>query len=430
VVARQPGQAAVVVQPGRAPRRPLRRNLQFQVLWAGSAAASLGVAMADVAYPLAILAMTGSPAQAGLFGAVQTAGMLAAALPAGQLADRHDRRRIVILSESCRALVTAAVVAGLVSGWLGLPVLLAAAALLGVGQAVTGPARLLLVRATVPPEQLTQALSQDEVRMNGAQLAGPPLGGALYAVRALAHAVPFVCTAGSFVLALLSAVIIKVKPGQAAECGQRAGDGRTGPAGAGGGIFTGLRALWGDPSLRASMLIIMITNTVGAGLTLITVVILRDQAVPPAMIGIALAGEAAGALAGSALVRPLRVLRPGVLLMAACAIPVPLIALLALPYGPWWVAGLLFVSMLGAPSVRVLLDVLVFRRAPAAVRGRVIAAVITLIGLGVPAGSASAGLLLQFLPAPAALLTLAAALAVGLSCCAARRELWQLTWPR
>jgi hypothetical protein len=52
------------------------------------------------------------------------------------------------------------------------------------------------------------------------------------------------------------------------------------------------------------------------------------------------------------------------------------------------VAGLLFVSMLGAPSVRVLLDVLVFRREP---RGRVIAAVITLIELGGPAGSASAG---------------------------------------
>src|ERR1700685_185430 len=138
-------------------------------------------------------------------------------------------------------------------------------------------------------------------------------------------------------------------------------------------------------------LIIIITNTAGAGLPLITVVIRRDRAVPPAMIGIALAGEAVGGLAGSALLRLLQLLRPGVLLMAACALPVPLFALLALPYGPWWVAGLLFVSMLGAPSVRVLLDVLVFRREPAAGRGRVIAAVITLIELGVPAGSASAG---------------------------------------
>src|SRR5580658_7266181 len=55
---------------------PLRRNLRFQTLWAGQAASSLGVSVADVAYPLAILSLTGSPAQAGLFAAILTAGML------------------------------------------------------------------------------------------------------------------------------------------------------------------------------------------------------------------------------------------------------------------------------------------------------------------------------------------------------------------
>ena len=44
---------------------PLWRNLQFQTLWLSQAVSSLGSGVADVAYPLAILALTGSPARAG-----------------------------------------------------------------------------------------------------------------------------------------------------------------------------------------------------------------------------------------------------------------------------------------------------------------------------------------------------------------------------
>src|SRR5215475_4074351 len=83
---------------------PLWRNLQFQTLWLSQAASSLGTGVADVAYPLAILALTGSPARAGLFAAVQTAGLAAGALPGGQLSDRHDRRTIVVITETVRAL--------------------------------------------------------------------------------------------------------------------------------------------------------------------------------------------------------------------------------------------------------------------------------------------------------------------------------------
>jgi hypothetical protein len=78
----------------------------------------------------------------------------------------------------------------------------------------------------------------------------------------------------------------------------------------------------------------------------------------------------------------------------------------------------------------VLLDVLVFRQAPADQRGRVIAAVLTLISLGVPVGLAGTGLLLQFLPAPAAMLILAGALGAGTLACATRRSLYQARWPQ
>jgi hypothetical protein len=414
---------------------PLRRNGAFQLIWTGSAAASLGNAVADVAYPLAILAATRSPAQAGLFGAVQAGGLLVAGLPGGHLADRWDQRRILVIADGTRALVTAVAAAAVAGGWLSLPLLVTVAALLGAGQAVTGPPRLMLMRAAVPQSQLSRALVQDEVRMSGAGLAGPPLGGALYAVRALGHALPFAWTAVSFVASMLSAVLLRMPspplPQSPPAPTDGEGTGRPVTVGRGAhGMLAGARYLWADRQVRAVTLLIMMANTIGAGLTLVIVVLLREQAVPAPVIGLVLTGEAVGALAGATLVRPLQRLRPGVLLTGICALLAAVVALLALPFGPWWVAALLFVSMLGTPAIRVLLDVMVFRRAPAAERGRVIAALLTLMSLGVPAGSAAAGLLLQLMPAAAAVLSLATALAVGTAVCAGRRALWRARWPQ
>jgi predicted MFS family arabinose efflux permease len=410
---------------------PLWRNLQFQTLWIGTTASTVGVSVADVAYPLLILAMTGSPALAGLFAAVQAVGMLAAGLPAGSLADRYDGRALVIAAETARAAVTAAVVVALVTGWLSLPLLLAAAALLGMGQAVKGAAGLLLMRSVVAPEQLTRALTQDEVRINGAALAGPAIGGTLYGVHALAHALPFMFTAGSFLLALTAAALMTIVPGatrdRARPPAARAED--ASPADRSGSMVAGLRTLWDQPVLRAATMLIMFVNTIGAGLELVIIVILRHQAVPPGMIGLALGVGAAGGLAGAPLVTIFHRLRPGVLLLVMCMLDVAILALLAVPFGPWWVAGLLFTVMLGVPALRVLVDILVIRQAPPEQRGRVVAALMTLISLGIPAGVAGCGLLLQYLPAQAAMLTLAAVEAAGVAYCSTRRELRQARWP-
>jgi MFS family permease len=415
---------------------PLWRNLQFQALWIGGSMSTLGVAVADVAYPLAILAITGSPGRAGLFAALLAVGMLTSALPAGQLADRYDRRAIVIAAESCRALVTGVVAAGLIAGWLSLPILLVAAVLLGAGQSISGAARTPLVRSVVAPEQLTTALVQEEVRQSGAQLAGPPLAGALYAVRALAHAVPFLFTAGSFVIALLSAILMKVMPGGARPDPRLVAIQTPTERGSGesagqhdGGMLTGLRAIWSHPVLRPAMAIFTIVNTVGAGVDLIIIVLLRHHHVQSGVIGLVLASGAAGSLAGAPLVKVLHRLRPGVLVITEAALLVAGFFLLALPFGPWWVGGILFVTMLAVPAMRVLLDVLVLRQTPDQERGRVIAAVMVLLGLGTPVGVGAAGLLLQYLTASTTMLVLGSVLALAVAVFAPRRKLLQARWP-
>ena len=451
---------------------PLRRNLRFQTFWTASASSTLGQAVGDVAYPLAIVTMTGSPGKAALFSALLVAGMLVAGL-AGSLADRYDTQRLALAACAVRTVVAVVVAIALAGGWLTLPLLLTSAIILGAGQALAGAANMLLLRSIVPGEQLTRALTQDEVRINGASLAGPSLAGVLYGV---GHVAPFAFTAGAFLVALVATALVPLMPvcrmrvwahscrpkgafdtvddgpcggdagtrgrmGRAAEAGHagdagnagdagdagdaghagNAGDagdagdageagnvgdaGNTGWAGQGaeaeegdasrsaagdGGMLAGLRELWGQPVLRATVVLIMGVNTVGAGLELVVIVILRHQAVPAYAIGLALGIGAAGGLAGAPLVGLLHRLPPGVLLLVVCGIEVPVMALLAVPLGPWWAAGVLFVGLLGVPALRVLADILIIRQAPPERRGRVVTAFMTLIALGMPAGSSAA----------------------------------------
>ncbi|WP_053716881.1 hypothetical protein [Saccharothrix sp. NRRL B-16348] len=143
-----------------------------------------------------------------------------------------------------------------------------------------------------------------------------------------------------------------------------------------------------------------------------------------------MSGMAAGVLAGAALVGPLhRRFPPGALLLGVALAEVPLFAGLALPLGPWWVAAILFCAVLGAPTLRVLVDVLIFRQVADERRGRTIAAVMTLFGAGVPAGTAAGGLLLQHFGTPTAVLVLAGALAVPAVHALARPEIRRARWP-
>jgi hypothetical protein len=64
------------------PQTPLRRNRDFNLLWSGQALSDLGTQMSAIAYPLLILAITGSAAQAGIVGSATIAGSLLWLLPA------------------------------------------------------------------------------------------------------------------------------------------------------------------------------------------------------------------------------------------------------------------------------------------------------------------------------------------------------------
>jgi MFS family permease len=94
--------------------RPLWRNRDFLLLWSGQAISTVGTRISSLAYPLLVLAVTGSPAQAGLVGFAQTLPFLVWYLPAGALVDRWNRKWVMLVADAGRAAALGSVAGALV----------------------------------------------------------------------------------------------------------------------------------------------------------------------------------------------------------------------------------------------------------------------------------------------------------------------------
>ena len=149
-----------------APREPvpLRRNRDFQLLWGGQAVSLLGSQTSKIAYPLLVLAMTGSPAKAGIAGFAAMLGYLLYPLPAGGLADRHDRKRIMIGCDAIRLLAVGSIA---VAGWVGHITyiqVLVTGFIEGAATVFFTLAERAALPALVHPSQRSVALGQNEAR--------------------------------------------------------------------------------------------------------------------------------------------------------------------------------------------------------------------------------------------------------------------------
>lgn len=416
---------------------PLRRNKNFQLLWTGSVAAFVGLSVADIAYPLAILAMTRSPFRAGLFATVQLIAMMLLTLPVGQLLDRVDRRRALLFGEGLRTVVVAGVAAAYIGGVLNFWELMAAAVALGAAQPF-GSARMLMVRTVVPEEQLTTALTQEQVRNHGSELVGPPLGGALFAA---SRALPFVFCAAMTLMSFVCALFVKLpaKPAAGADAalsaeapaaGTPAESAESAESADEGGALAGLKIVLRTPLMRATALTLTLVNMVGYPLYLCLIVLMEHQGSSSRAVGFVVGAMAAGGLAGTLYVKPLhRLFRPGWLLIAACAWFTAGIGAVAVLHTPVEAATLMFLSGLPIPAAVVMINMLILQEVPDEQRGRTNAALQTLMAGGMPLGMLTAGVALQYLSPRTTLVALAAGMAAAALYAASQRALRAATWP-
>jgi hypothetical protein len=299
---------------------PLRRNRPYLLLMSGLTTQSLGGSVARFAVPLLALELTGSPAAAGVVAAVGQTGALLAALPAGVVADRVDRRRLVVGAASVAALLWATVVvAGLLGGltaWHLAVVLFGAA----VATAFLDPAISGAFRAVVPQAQLPTAYATVQGRDAVAGMVGGPLGGMLYGI---AHVVPMAgAVLGEAATAVCAFFVRQPLNDDVAE--QRA----TRPLAA---LKQGMRFVWSVPLFRASLGLFVVVNVALSGMMIGINLELAGNGTPPVLIGVLDMVVAGSMLLGAVVAPPLVArLRLGVVTVLALGLLVVAFAAMAL----------------------------------------------------------------------------------------------------
>jgi MFS family permease len=275
----------------------LWRNRDYLLLWGGQTLSNIGSGVSRIAYPLLVLAITGSPAQAGLIGALRALMYIVLILPAGALLDRWNRKQVMLICDTVRAIGMASIpVAGLL-GHLTLAQLYAVAFIEGTFEAFFDIAEVSSVPQVVPQEQLPAAMSRVQVTAGLTTLIGPSLGGTLFAIRSL---LPFLADAISYVISVVSLSFIRV-PFQ-----RQRNTTETTARNLRREIGEGLRWLWNQPLLRSMAFITAGNIFFGAGQTLIIIVIAQQQHASDATIGLIFGIAGIGTILGAIMVETIR----------------------------------------------------------------------------------------------------------------------------
>ncbi len=270
---------------------------------------STSLQMLDVAIGWEVYAQHRSPLDLGWIGLAEFAPMFVLAIPAGHLADRLSRRRVFAIA----LLVGVAVAVGLAvlsrSAVSSVLPYLALAAGAGTVMAIGTPAARALPPTLVPAGLLPSAMTLRSIASQSAQVAGPALGGVLYAV---SPTLVYALAAALCLLASVSAVMIRARPATANP--------RT-PASPGiESVLEGMRFVGRTPMLLGVILLDLLVVLFGGAVALLPVFARSILHVGPEGLGVLRAAPALGALAAAAILtrRPLvRRAGPRLLLVVA-----------------------------------------------------------------------------------------------------------------
>lgn len=151
------------------------------MLLTGQTVSSLGNSISNIAVPFQLLAIGASPLQLGVTVAIETAAAVAFLLLGGAIADRWQRRTLILASDAVAGLVLAVVALLSWSGTLRVEHLYIAAAALGAAQAFLSPAYNAIVAELVPGEVLRAGNAARLLSRSVARVAGPTVGGLIVA---------------------------------------------------------------------------------------------------------------------------------------------------------------------------------------------------------------------------------------------------------
>jgi len=370
----------------KTPETPLRKNWDFQSLWISEAFAAVAKETAEIAYPLLILATTGSTLYAGMVGSAQLITASLTSLPGGTLADRLDRRLLMLGCNMVRAVLLALFSVLIFTKHTNMPVIFAIALCSSVCLGISQPAGLAAIKALVPPSQLTQATAQNQIRYFGATLVGPPIGSSLFGV---ARAFPYLAGALSFLISSVLLLFVR-KPMQIEAPGKRVKEK--------GATAEGFRFLFKQPILRLLIIWIMGSNMAftHSGVFLALIATAQRRGASESFIGVTLAVAGMGGLLGSMTANWIfKKLKPSTIVLCGAWIGPVVAILLAITPGVIPLGLIVALVFIRGPVISTLFLSYLAALAPDKVQGRVLGAVFFMSMCAAPIGVFIVGAVFQ-----------------------------------
>jgi MFS family permease len=368
---------------------PLRASRDFRLLWFGQLVSLTGRQMTTVALPLQVFQLTGSSLAVGLIGLVQVVPLIVLSIAGGAIADRWDRRTVILWAEFGMAGSSGALLAGALAGhpplWFLYVVTGLQAGLSGLNQ----PARSASIPMLVSPERLPAAFALNQVMFNTTLVLGPTLAGVIIAAGGLnggiGLALAYAVDVGTFAASLVTTLLLRPLRPQFAE-------GETPKAGWE-SIREGFAFLRGKRVINSTFYIDLIAMIFGMPRALFPVLALTVFHVGPARLGLMYAAPAVGALVGALTSGWLgHVRRQGAAVVWAVAAWGLAIAAFGLLGSFFWLA-LLALAIAGAADVvsAVFRSTILQTSIPDSLRGRITAVHIMVVTGGPRIGDFEAG---------------------------------------
>lgn len=382
----------------------------FRLLWTGAFLSSVGTWTQDVALAWLIHTRLGDPFYLGLRAFAADAPLIAFMLVGGAMADRVDRRLILLTSNVLQMCFATALGVLYATDRLGIGAILVLAFLTGLSQSQSAPTYQAVITSLVPPRRIPNAVALNSLQFNLSRTVGPAIAGVLLA-RAGTGAC-FAVNAASFLAVIAALWRVRIPPhGE----GPKEGLGRS--------LGTAFRHVARDPALGPLTLMAAAGSFLAfpliTYLPVIAGTVLRTGAGGYSML---LSSYGAGAIAGAiATAHRGHVPGRGRTLLVALMVNGAATGAAALSSHQFLSMACLVVAGFSVVTAFSTLNSLVQENAPGALKGRVLGIYGFAFRGGMPLGSLVAGWLVRPLGAPAVIGGFAAVLAVLAAAAYARR---------
>jgi MFS family permease len=280
------------------------RVRNYRLFFFGQLVSLTGTWMQQVGQDWLVLRLTDRALPLGITLALQFAPMLVLGAWAGVVADRLDKRRLLLATQA--AMASLALVLGVLTatGAIRLWMVYVLALLLGCATAFDMPTRQAFVSEMVGPDRVTNAIGLNSAVFNSARVVGPAVAGVLIAAVGIAPA--FLINAASYLaviaglLAMDPARLHRLPPVDRAE----------------GQVRAGLRYVWANPVLRSTIALVAVVGALGLNYRVALPLLARftfggDASAYGALASIMAAGAVVGSLAAARRGRPSRTLLLG-----------------------------------------------------------------------------------------------------------------------